>query len=126
MGFDGKMGLGMRETRRLQVVRDAVAQTVSIARLTQRTRDRVGDELVRLGALQELAALTPMAWRVAAGERREELSFWLFNVAIGLAATGEHGAGLALLDALPCVPAGAQGRRELMTELCAQDARMAA
>ncbi len=126
MGFDGKIGLGMQETRRLQVVRDAVAQTVSIARLTHQSRDRVGDELVRLGALQELAAITPMAWRVAAHERRDELAFWLFNVAIGLAATGDHAAGIALLNALPCVPAGAHGRRELMMELCAHDAQLAA
>ena len=56
MGFDGKMGLSWVEARRLQVVRDAVAQTVSIARLTSHSRDRVGDELVRLGALQQLAA----------------------------------------------------------------------
>ncbi len=126
MGFDGRIGLGNPEMRRLQLVRDAVAQTVSIARLASRSRDRVGEELVRLGALQELARLTPMAWRQAAHERREELAFWLFNVAIGLAATGEHRAGLALLDALPGVPAGAQGRRELMLELCTQESLLAA
>ncbi len=126
MGFDGRLGLGNQETRRLQVVRDAVAATVSIARLASRSRDRVGEELTRLGALQELAALTPIAWRQAAAERREELAFWLFNVAIGLAATGEHRAGLALLDALPGVPAGANGRRALLAELCAQEVRQVA
>ncbi len=126
MGFDGKMGLGNKETRRLQVVRDAVAQTVSIARLASRSRDRVGEELTRLGALQELARLSPIAWRQAAQERRDELAFWLFNAAIGLAATGEHAAAAALLNALPGVPAGAQGRRELLLELCAQDSRLAA
>lgn len=126
MGFDGKMSFGNPEMRRLQVVRDAVAQTVSIARLASRSRDRVGEELVRLGALQELAGLTPIAWHRAAYERREELAFWLFNVAIGLAATGEHRAGLVLLDALPGVPAGAQGRRELLAELCVQEAQLVA
>ena len=112
--------------RRLQVVRDAVAQTVSIARLATRTRDRLGEELTRLGALQELARITPIAWRSVVRERREELAFWLFNVAVGLAATGEHRAGLALLDALPGVQAGAQGRRELLAELCVQEAKLAA
>ena len=126
MGFDGKLGLSTQEVRRMQVVRNAVAATVSIARLASRSRDRVGDELTRLGALQELARLTPIAWRQAAQERREELAFWLFNVAIGLAAMGEYRAGLALLEALPGVPAGAHGRRELLAELCAQQTRLAA
>ena len=132
MGYDGWLGcearlrMGDGSERRLRVVQDAVAQTVSIARLATRSTDRLGEELTRLGALQELARLTPIAWRTVARERREELAFWLFNVAVGLAATGEHRAGLALLDALPCVPAGAHGRRELLAELCLQEARLAA
>lgn len=132
MGYDGWASygsrLGVRDAgqRRLRVVHDAVAQTVSIARLATRSSDRLGEELTRLGALQELAGLTPIAWRAVARERREELGFWLFNVAVGLAATGEHRAGLALLDALPCVPAGAHGRRELLAELCVQEVKLAA
>jgi len=126
MGYDGRIGTDLPSNRRLQVVRDAVAQTVSIARLATRSRDRVGEELTRLGALQELARVTPLAWRQVAHERREELAFWLFNAAIGLAATGEHRAALALLNALPGVPAGDCGRRELLAELCAQEVQMAA
>ena len=126
MGYDGRLVLGDQAARRIRIVEDAVAQTVSIARLATRTRDRLGEELTRLGALQELARVTPMAWRQVARERREELAFWLFNVAVGLAATGEHRAAIALLDALPGVHAGLQGRRELLMELCAQEAQLAA
>ena len=129
----GQRGAGQRQfghhsamDRRETLVRDAVAQTVSLARLARHSRDRLGDELVRLGALQELARVTPMAWRKAALERREELGFWLFNVAIGVAATGDHAAGLALLQALPCVGAGERGRRELLLELCGDQLRLAA
>lgn len=125
MAYDGgQMGLMME--RRLRVVRDAVAHTVSLARLMTQKRDRLGDELVRLGSLQELARLTPMLWRQVMAEREEEMAFWLFNVAVGLAATGEHAAAVLLLDALPGVPAGAHGRRELLMELCRCDAQLAA
>lgn len=126
MAWNGVGWNDVRTERRLAVVRTAIAQTVSIARLATRTRDRVGEELVRLGSLQELAHLTPMAWRMAVAERRDELAFWLFNVAIGVAAAGDEAAGLALLNALPGVPAGAAGRRELLVELCAQERQYAA
>ena len=118
--------LGMVAERRRQVVEDAVAQTVSLSRLTARRPDRLGDELARLGALQELARVTPMAWRHVVRERQEELGFWLFNVAVGVAASVGHAAAVAILDALPCVDAGAHGRRALLAELCTQEQQQAA
>lgn len=121
----GWVHMGSAAQRRRQVVEEAVAQTVSLARLTAPRPDRLGDELVRLGGLQELARVTPLAWRTVVKERQEELAFWLFNVAVGVAAAVGQGSALAILDALPAVDAGAHGRRALLEELCRYDQQRA-
>lgn len=78
---------------------------------------RLEDDLSHLERLQALAAQAPDLWRVGVAARRHELALWVYGVAMAVASLGLHREALALLDVLPEVPAGADGRRELLEEL---------
>lgn len=96
--------------------------TLSIRRRTQ--RPRLGEELERLTRLVTLAGEAPLTFREESAPRRGELVQWLYGVALGVAASGLSQEALGLLDVLPGVPAGAEGRRLLLAELIAcRDAR---
>lgn len=86
-------------------------------------RPSLAAELARLERMVELAGDAYVSWRAAMQPRQSELALWLFGVAIGVAANGLRQEALALLDVLPGVPAGGEGRRALLGELlAAQDA----
>jgi len=76
-------------------------------------------ELRHLERLHDLALRQPLAWQEAVTERREEAALWLYGVALGVAAHGLHTEALVLLNVLPGVAAGAEGRRALLLELVA-------
>lgn len=84
-------------------------------------RQRLGEELQRLERLQLLAQLWPSQWRRCTADCREALALWLFGVALGVAGLGMPEAALALLDALPGIGGGAQGRLQLLQSLIADD-----
>ena len=80
-------------------------------------RDRLAAELRRLDRLHRCAHAAPQRFaRMIAGQQKA-LSLWLYGVAVGVAAQGLPDTALALLDLLPGVAAGAQGRRELLLDL---------
>lgn len=95
--------------------------------LTERfcQRQRLGEELQRLERLQHLAHLWPSQWRLCTADCGEPLALWLFGVALGVAGLGLAEAALAMLDVLPGVAAGAQGRRELLQSLLLQTEALA-
>jgi hypothetical protein len=91
--------------------------TLSIRR--RATRPRLHEELGRLTQLMEFAGLAPLGFREVLGPRRAELEQWLYGVALGVAAAGLAHEALGLLDVLPGVAAGSDGRRALLIELIA-------
>jgi hypothetical protein len=97
----------------------ALASAVSLSRrcaAIPRTF-RLEDDLAHLERLQGLAAQAPDLWRVGVAARRHELALWVYGVAMAVASLGLYREALALLDVLPEVPAGADGRKELLEEL---------
>lgn len=96
--------------------------TLGVRRRTE--KPALENELERLERMVEWAVDAYPSWREALTPRRSELALWLYGVAIGVAANGLGPQALALLDVLPGVPAGAEGRRELLQALlAARDAR---
>jgi hypothetical protein len=88
-------------------------------------RQRLGDELHRLERLQHLAHLWPTQWQRCIADSTDPLGLWLFGVALGVAGLGLPEASLAMLDVLPGVAGGAQGRRELLESLLAEAEELA-
>lgn len=88
-------------------------------------RQRLGDELHRLERLQHLAHLWPTQWQHCIADSTDPLGLWLFGVALGVAGLGLPEASLAMLDVLPGVAGGAQGRRELLESLLAEAEELA-
>jgi hypothetical protein len=80
---------------------------------------RLEDDLAHLERLQALAAQAPELWQTGVQPWRFELALWVYGVAMAVASLGLHREAVALLDVLPEVPAGADGRRELLCELMA-------
>ena len=94
-----------------------LSETLSPQRRQTVKRDQLTAELLRLERLQEMASHLPDVWRRVAQPRQHELALWLFTVAVGVAALGFQIDALAILDVLPGIHGGGQGRRELLEEL---------
>lgn len=125
LNLNGSLDDAQDGANRLDPVRllRVLDETLSIRR--QASRPRLHEELGRLTQLVDMAGLAPVTFREHASPRRAELEQWLYGVAIGVAAAGLTREALGLLDVLPGVAAGSQGRRTLLLELIAsRDAHM--
>jgi hypothetical protein len=69
--------------------------------------------------------LWPTQWQRCIADSTDPLGLWLFGVALGVAGLGLPEASLAMLDVLPGVAGGAQGRRELLESLLAEAEELA-
>lgn len=99
-----------------------LAEVLDPPRCTRHPRARLDDDLGLLVRMARLSRIAPLRWQQAVRARRLELALWVWGVALAVAASGLVGDAVALLDVLPGVGAGADGRRELLEDLI-DDAR---
>ncbi|MSP90833.1 MAG: hypothetical protein EXR79_03360 [Myxococcales bacterium] len=99
-----------------------LAEVLDRPRCARHPRARLDDDLSLLVRMARLSRAAPLRWQRAVRPRRLELALWVWGVALAVAAAGLEGDAAALLDVLPGVAAGADGRSELLADLI-EDAR---
>jgi len=85
-------------------------------------RERLACELRRLDRMHTAARSNPRRFARAIQGLQRAIGLWLYGIAVGVAAQGLHDTAIALLDLLPGIAAGAEGRRELLLDLIADHA----